>query len=492
MTTLPISTYTKVQSTLIPSVAPSGDFGRTLLVTTDTNLVPPINRVATYTTLTELVEDLGALSPAYAFARSYFSQTPRPKPLVVGRFLETGFGGYVVGGTHSTLAAIRLITTAGLVFDGTTLGTFSFATGNTFAGLAALLQIAIRATANTAQDDAVVSYEDGRFVVRYQLDSSNQPRNPAGVFTGTDSDALGLDAGSGAVLHAGQPLETIGAALAAIRAEDSSWTWVGADTGITTPATLVSLAQAAIALDRTLVVIDAVGTSELTANETTSLGAQLSALQSEDLAVQWSAVRDGKAASFIGFFAGTDWTVRRSLRNIFGKPLPGSVGDRINEPQREELLRKRLNAYIYVGSQAIEAEGWSARPGVWIDQRYAAYWLEWEIQRRVWAYMQPRSIGGTDEDIAGIVGIMSGACEQGLFNGALAPGTLDPEAQQAVIDASRNSDFDGRLSNGYTIVAPLASSRTDADRAARRLPGISVFAVGSEFINGVSIGIRFL
>ena len=191
------------------------------------------------------------------------------------------------------------------------------------------------------------------------------------------------------------------------------------------------------------------------------------------------------------FYATIDWNAARGLRNIFGKALTGTAGDRITEAQRAELARKRLNVYAYVGFAAIEAEGWTTKSGIWIDQRFAAYWLDNEIRQRVWAYMSPRTIGGTDADISAVVGIIDAACAQGRHNGVLAPGTVDATVQEAIIDATGDSGFDGELPNGYLIHAPLAASRSEADRATRRLPGINVWATGSKYINGVTIGIRF-
>ena len=337
-----------------------------------------------------------------------------------------------------------------------------------------------------------MAYENGVFVVRYALDSNGAPQDPAGVFTGSDAGSLGLDAASGAALHAGHAAEEPSDAIAAISTVDSNWSLVLADTGITTASDLQDLANAVIGLDRKIAVLDTIGTGELVANETTSLGASLSALQSADLAVHWSETRDGKAASIAGFYAGTVWTARRSLRNVFGKSLPGTRPDRITEAQRAELARKRLNAYAYVGQSGVEIEGWTTGPGVWIDQRFAVYWLEWAIQHAVWAYMMTAHGGRHRRGYIRHSWASSPACVmKASRNGTLAPGQLTAAATQDVRDATRNPDFDGQLPRGYLVHAPRAVDRSETDRASRRLTGITVWASGSEFINGISIGITF-
>ena len=132
MTTLPIGTYTNVMSSLTPTAVEVTDFGRTLLLTTDPE-IDPTDRVHVYTRLEDLITALGSSSPAATAATAYFSQTPRPKPLVCGRWVETGFGGYVVGGTPASLSTIQAITAGALTFDGQTLTGVTFSAATSFA-----------------------------------------------------------------------------------------------------------------------------------------------------------------------------------------------------------------------------------------------------------------------------------------------------------------------------------------------------------------------
>ena len=203
MTTLPISTYTQVSSTLQPTVAPSTEFGRALLLTTDPNVYG--GSVQVFATLTALTAALGSTSPAYIAAQRYFAQgPPRPKPLVVGRWAETGYGGVVVGGAPDALEDIQAVTSGTLMFDSQTLSSVDFSGDTSFAAVAASLQTLLRATAEPKQDDATVEYERGRFIVRYSLDSNSEPQDPSGVFAGASAGVLGLDEDSGAVRHEGR------------------------------------------------------------------------------------------------------------------------------------------------------------------------------------------------------------------------------------------------------------------------------------------------
>ena len=191
------------------------------------------------------------------------------------------------------------------------------------------------------------------------------------------ASALGLDNASGGSIYPGHASETIEDAMDAISGLDDGWYFVTVDSSITTGADLLSLSRWVQAKAHMLA-LDVVDEGVLTPNESTSLAAQLSALEQQRTFLVWSRTRDNKALSLAGRLSSVNFDGEDTLITPKFKSLPSDyVSDIVTAAQKKELDRKWVGYYTRFGPDAIFAEGWT-QAGDWIDVRY---WLDWIISR---------------------------------------------------------------------------------------------------------------
>ena len=88
-----------------------GALGRTfntLLILGDSNVINGLQRERFYMSLSGVAEDFGTTAPEYLAASLYYSQSPQPVNLTIGRWLRTATAGQLDGAIlTSNQAAIR-------------------------------------------------------------------------------------------------------------------------------------------------------------------------------------------------------------------------------------------------------------------------------------------------------------------------------------------------------------------------------------------------
>lgn len=85
---LPVSNVVNVDVIMSPTAATGRNFGSLLILGTST-VIPVSERIRLYTGSEEIGADFGEDSPEYAAALVYFSQSPQPTQVYVGRWAKT-------------------------------------------------------------------------------------------------------------------------------------------------------------------------------------------------------------------------------------------------------------------------------------------------------------------------------------------------------------------------------------------------------------------
>ncbi|EOF5315983.1 DUF3383 domain-containing protein [Salmonella enterica] len=85
---LPVSNVVNVDVTIGPRAATGRNFGSLLILGTST-VIPVKERLRLYSSKEDIGSDFGVDSPEYEAATVYFSQSPRPKEVYVGRWAKT-------------------------------------------------------------------------------------------------------------------------------------------------------------------------------------------------------------------------------------------------------------------------------------------------------------------------------------------------------------------------------------------------------------------
>lgn len=85
---LPVSNVVNVDVIMSPTAATGRNFGSLLILGTST-VIPVSERTRLYTSAEDIGADFGTDSPEYAAASIYFSQSPQPTQVYVGRWAKT-------------------------------------------------------------------------------------------------------------------------------------------------------------------------------------------------------------------------------------------------------------------------------------------------------------------------------------------------------------------------------------------------------------------
>jgi len=100
MQTLAVSDVVNVQVVMSPKAAAVRDFGA-LLILGASPVVDVTERIRQYSSLDGVVADFGNTAPEYLAANLYYSQSPQPETLFVGRWAKTATSALLKGGALS-------------------------------------------------------------------------------------------------------------------------------------------------------------------------------------------------------------------------------------------------------------------------------------------------------------------------------------------------------------------------------------------------------
>ena len=375
-----------------------------------------------------------------------------------------------------------------------TVAGLDFTDATSYADVASTLQTALRAAVGPGLSTATVLFNASRqgFAVALGFDSSGDPYTITDLFSGADADSLGLDESSATQLISGEAAEPIEDAMVSIRAADHSWYFVAVDSQTGDIQSRMDLA-AWVDTEQYLLGLDILGQEVLVAGESSSLAALLSNLEYERTFLVWSESDDNKALSLMARLSSVNFEGANTLITAKFKSLPGTQPDILNTAGQAELDRKRVNYYTRFGLDSIFAEGYTLKPGAWIDVRYWLDWIVGEIQTSVYNLLRthPTRLPQTDPGIASIKAEINGVCEAGIRNGGIAPGRVSEAIAHDIRQATGNLDFSGRLTRGYLVYSSPVATLTDADRAARRSPPFRVWLTGSGAVHFATIELTF-
>ncbi len=401
-------------------------------------------------------------------------------------------------GTVEITAGVDGIGAGSLTWHGSSISV-DFTGADSYDDVASTLQTALRAVRAAARADlrsATVEFDPvGFFRVRLGFDSTSGDPYAINGFMADDAQepasALGLDNASGGSIDPGHASETIEDAMDAISGLDDGWYFVTVDSSITTGADLLSLSRWVQAKTHMLA-LDVVDEGVLTPNESTSLAAQLSALEQQRTFLVWSRTRDSKALSLAGRLSSVNFDGEDTLITPKFKSLPRTVSDIVTTAQKEELDRKWVGYYTRFGPDAIFAEGWT-QSGDWIDVQYWLDWITKAMQSEVYNLLRqhPTRVPQTAEGLASIEAAIERVCEAGRRNGGIAPGRVSEAVANDIRLAINNPDFDGFLTRGYLVVVGSIADQLEQDRNARKAPPARVWITGSGAMHSATIILTF-
>jgi len=488
--TLSVSRNIAVAVTLTAAAAQAQNLN-TLLILGNSPVIDTTERIRTYLSLTAVGLDFGSTTPEYLSAQAYFSQSPRPAQLKIGRWAKTATNGQLRGGVLSpaqqALANFQAITTGSFTLTKNG-GAPASVTGLNLSGATSLNGVA--AIITSALTGATMVWN--AVFNRFELTSSTTGTTSSIAFltvagSGQDISALlRMQTGQGGYSVQGINAET---AVAAATLFDANYgqTWFAlVMPEITVDADHVAVAGALEGMNnQRLYGITTQDTALLSsATYSTTLGYSLKQLGYKRTTLQYSASSAYAVSSMIGRNMVVDFTGNNTVITTKYKQEPGIAPEDLNETQAQALKDLYVNVYAkYDNDTNIIQEG-TVCSGNYIDEITACAWFAVTLQQRLWnaLYTSPTKIKQTDAGMAQLTTVAEAVCGQAVANGFLAPGVWNG----AGFGTLKEGDF---LAEGYYVYAQPVALQNPADRAARKATLIQIAGKEAGAIHTVSVGV---
>lgn len=488
---LPVSRLIKVGVNLTPSAA-QGQNISSLLILGSSTVIDPIERMRSYGSLDAVAADFGTTAPEYLAANLWFSQTPQPTDLKVGRWVQTASNGglkcAVLPASAQAIATWQAVTAGSFRYtkDG---GALTAVTGLNFSGAANLNAVAgiIQAAITGVTVVWNATYQ------RFEFTSNTTGATSSFGFvqaptTGADVAALlrGRSTDSGAYVFAGQAAET---AIAAVTEFDSRFgqSWYALHLASTAAVNADHLAIAAYVEGSNTKHVYAVTTQEagvLVATDTANIAYQLKALRYKKTFVQYSSSSAYAAVSALARILTTDYTANNTTITLMFKGEPGVAAESLNTTQADALKAVNCNVFVgYNNDTAILQYGVMAS-GDYADTVLGTDALAIDLQTELYnlMYTSVTKIPQTDAGMNILVGKCNQVCERFVGNGLLAGGVWNSGG----FGSLKQGDF---LAPGYYVYAGRMANQSAADRAARKSTTIQIAAKLAGAIHEVIVGV---
>ncbi|MDE1158436.1 MAG: DUF3383 domain-containing protein [Neorhizobium sp.] len=486
-TGLNMNNVVQVSVNLSPTAAATRNFGALLLVGSS-DIIDTGERIRTYSDLDGVASDFGTTAPEYLAASLFFSQSPQPSLLYIGRWAQTATSAILKGGVltaaQQLISAWTSITNGSMkiTIDGSdkTLTALSFAAQTNLNGVASVI--------TTALSSAVCKWDatNGRFVIENTSTGTTSTISFATTTgSGTDiSSKLKLDSASASAPVAGIAAETLVSCVTALADQSTDWYGLAVATS-TAPTDAAYLDVAAFiegAAQSHLLGITITSTTVLDPTSTSDLASVLKAAGYKRTFSQYSSSSPYAVASLFARAFTVDFTANNTTITLKFKQEPGVTAEFLTQTQANTLDAKNVNYYVnYANDTAIIQQGVMAS-GVFFDEVHGTDWLQDYIQTAVYnlLYQSTTKIPQTDSGVHRIVNVIDASLAQAVTNGLVAPGVWNAGGFGELIEGDT-------LDTGYYIYAPKVSSQSQSERESRKAPTIQVAAKLAGAVHSVNV-----
>ncbi|WP_025138083.1 DUF3383 domain-containing protein [Achromobacter sp. DH1f] len=468
---LSISRIVKVDIVMSPLAAGTRDFGALLLV--GSSPVIDVNeRIREYSGIDDVANDFGTTAPEYRAAVLFFSQSPQPNQLFIGRWAQTAAAGLLRGAILSpgdqAMSNFTSITTGSMKIsiDGAekTVTAVDLSAETNLNGVAA--KVTAKLTGATMVWDGVNS----RFVVTSATTGATSTVGYATANTsGADISALlGLTQPQSAVPVPGIASETYLDAVQKLADKSNDWYGLqAAATGITDDAHLSVAAYIEAASPTRIHGVTTQSTAVLDPTITTDIASRLKAAKYKRSFCQYSSSSPYASASMYGRAFTVNFLGNRTTITLKFKQEPGVTAETLTTTQVNALEGKNCNVFVnYDNDTAIIEQGVMAN-GYFFDEVHGTDWFQNYLQTALYnrLYTSTTKIPQTDAGVNDLLTAAAAAADQTVANGLVAPGVWNA-------DGFGNLSRGDTLSSGYYLYAPPVATQSQADREARKAPVI--------------------
>lgn len=462
-TTLPVSRVVNVAVEMSPTAAALRNFGSCLILG-DSDIIDTDERIRLYSSISDIATDFGISSREYLAAQAFFSQSPQPTQVYIGRWAKSATAGRLRGRTLSSaeqdISLFTAITTGtlSLTIDGASksMASIDLSAETNLNGVASQISSALGVSGSCA-------WTGERFVITSATTGTSS--TVATTDTGTLSSLMGF-AGS-ATSVAGVATESLASAITALL-DYNTWYMVcvapdASDDSIVEAAGLIEAASPSRMIGFTTQ-----NSTEIDSTASSTLGSRLKGLGYNRTILVYSSDSPVAAASVFGRMATINFEGSNTTLTLKFKQLPGVTAENLRSSQAEALKSHNVNAFCaYQNDTSILQEGITSG-GWFIDETHGLDWLQNRVETDLWNLLYTSKKVGQDESGAtAIVSCVNKSLEQGVTNGLIAPGVWNGDAFGAL-------ESGDTLSTGYYVYIQPFDEQSQSDREARKAPPIQI------------------
>ncbi len=471
---LPVSRLIQTSVSLSPQAAQYANLS-TPLIMGESAIIDTNSRLRLYTGLTAVAADFGTTAPEYLAAQAFFSQSPQPTSVLIGRWAHAASSGVLIG--ESLTTAQQALT----VWQAFTAGQFKIqvdgaaspvsVTCGSMAGVTNLNGVAtiINAALTTATVGATcvwnATYNRFQFTSATTGTTSKVKPLTAGV-SNDISAALGCTAATGATEVDGIAAES---AVTAVTIMDGLATsWYGLSTDASPDLVDADIeAISAYVQGSSNPHIYGFTTSEAAAinpSATSDVGYVLSTGTEPTRSFGcYSSQTPYESCSVLGRLATVNWQGVSTAINLMYQQMPGVTPENLQSSQAASLDAKRYNYVpVYNNGASFLENGWMLGPA-YIDEIVGMDWLANQVQTNVFNVLAGAitKVPQTDAGNHQLATAAATACQQGVTNGLLAPGAWNSGALST-------QGISAVASAGYFVYQPPVATQSVPGRAARQ------------------------
>lgn len=462
----PISGVVQVditRETLFPSRA---GFGTALIVGT-ASVIDHGERVRFYSSIADVAGDFSTSDEEYIAAQAYFSQSPRPTRVAIGRALSADAAGFMQTGQVGTLAAFQAITDGEMrvTIDGVAqdISGLNFSGATDLDDVADIIETALQAVATGGFTAATCTYSGGRIKITSGTTGASSSVSwllPDSAPVGTDITGSTLLNGLQGVarLVPGHVYASLVGEISAIVDGSNDWYGLAFTRDLRSQANYEAAAAWVEARTKILAAVDNSLTA-LDSGSTSDMPYQLQ-LSGYDRTTCWwhSDPALYPEVAFLGSMLTVDFNVPNSAATGKFKRLSGVSTVNITTSQLTALKAKNCNTYVSRGGIPITEEGVMAS-GEFFDTMHGVDWMTDAISVDVYGALtsESKKVPYTDAGAAVLEDAVRGVLDQAVAAGFIA------------------TDFDdeGNLVAAYTLSTGRVLDQPQTQRAARRGPPIT-------------------
>lgn len=483
---LSVDRVVRVTINLQPLAASRRNFG-VLLIAGPSDVIQADERIRTYTGIDGVAADFGLDAPEYLAAELFFSQSPKPAILQIGRWLKEATPATLRGGIltaqEMAIARFQAVTEGSLTFQ---VGDETVAVeGLDFSACTNLNGVASVVNNKLAEAGIVLAFDGERFAVTTtetgpdaRLGWCADPESGAGVAT-----LLKLTQATALAPVDGQDAETIKEAVVAL-ADRGDWYGLAIADDSLTVDEHIEVAQYIQASSKSRIYAATVtDTRVLDATYTGDLASMAKALKLSRTFICYSA-NPNAAISAIGRAFTVNFSANRSTITLKFKQLPSVAAEGLTETQATALAAKRCNVFAqYDNDTAILQEGVMSGDA-YFDEIHGTDWLQNAVQTELWntLYQSKTKIPQTNSGVTQLITCIESVLEQAVNNALVAPGQWNGDG----FGQLEQGDY---LPKGYYIYSLPVELQAQSEREQRKCPPIQCAIKLAGAIHSVDVAI---